>query len=899
MAVESKLAQANVVIEVDFSKLDKDLRKARKRIESGLSKAGKGAGKVQVPAAASKNLAAVSKQAGAAGSAMSGAALGASKLSKAIGPLLGVAGVGLLAVKLKSLTRNAITTGDTIAKTADRVGLATGEYQRLAFAADLAGVNQGQFNSAMEGMVKRVGEARIGTGELVEKLKDMNPELLASVLAASSSEEIMLLVADAMSEISDATDKAALSASFFGRGAGSAMILMLDEGRRPIKAAGDELVRLGAVLSDDVLRGAEKANDALTTLSTVFSKRLTASVLGTASATGKLTDTLTDPATIRAIAELADAIGGLTRSLIGLAPSIGRVVRGWGELLGGFSQFRGELGKLRGDTNLAKLRTEITDTQIELAKIAKSAEEGILPEAGVQTSVIDLQNKLIDLRAQERTLLKELGRTAEAPAPAGAPTKSPTGAGIIGDRDFAAELEAATQLRIDAEREVTLINAAESTARVQNIVFEMEDALAAVKGNAAAREEVERAFAAKFVAIEAEIVSDSVAAQEELTEEQKRLSQERIAIEQRVADQLTIIEAPPAMRQAVANAIQLRVELERLDAIGASDQTKANLERIFELTSLDEARQKVADFRKEIASTFVGTLADDLKAGELGFESLANAAESALGRISAALLDTFLDKALGGQAGGGGGVFDNLLANVLGVDLGQAGAGGGTPDVPTVAGSIGGGSAFGGGAIAPITIAPGPLPIPIGPGPQPIRVFVAGGGSLESAVDGLAQAIPAGNLAVLGPEVTNVASQLVTLTGVNISGFQGVQNALGAAAVAAANASNDARLAALGSSIVTAIGAGGKALGGPIFAGETALVGERGPELFTAPRTGDIIPNDVLRDMRSRDAGGQVIQQTINVNINDVEDRDSFGRREDQALKLFARSLGRVSSRGS
>jgi hypothetical protein len=49
--------------------------------------------------------------------------------------------------------------------------------------------------------------------------------------------------------------------------------------------------------------------------------------------------------------------------------------------------------------------------------------------------------------------------------------------------------------------------------------------------------------------------------------------------------------------------------------------------------------------------------------------------------------------------------------------------------------------------------------------------------------------------------------------------------------------------------------------GGPMAHGETALVGERGPELFTAPRAGHIIPNHELG------GGGGSIEVTNNINV--------------------------------
>lgn len=61
------------------------------------------------------------------------------------------------------------------------------------------------------------------------------------------------------------------------------------------------------------------------------------------------------------------------------------------------------------------------------------------------------------------------------------------------------------------------------------------------------------------------------------------------------------------------------------------------------------------------------------------------------------------------------------------------------------------------------------------------------------------------------------------------------------------------------SPFVSAIMGGFKADGGPVQAGRTYMVGERGPELFTAPTNGNIIPNHDL-------GGGKVtVNQTINV----------------------------------
>ena len=55
---------------------------------------------------------------------------------------------------------------------------------------------------------------------------------------------------------------------------------------------------------------------------------------------------------------------------------------------------------------------------------------------------------------------------------------------------------------------------------------------------------------------------------------------------------------------------------------------------------------------------------------------------------------------------------------------------------------------------------------------------------------------------------------------------------------------------------------GARALGGPVGAGGTYLVGERGPELFTPNTGGQIIPNDRLGSGRGFASGGMTVRVT-------------------------------------
>jgi len=74
---------------------------------------------------------------------------------------------------------------------------------------------------------------------------------------------------------------------------------------------------------------------------------------------------------------------------------------------------------------------------------------------------------------------------------------------------------------------------------------------------------------------------------------------------------------------------------------------------------------------------------------------------------------------------------------------------------------------------------------------------------------------------------------------------------------------------------------GGKAKGGPVAAGVTYLVGEKGPELFTPPGNGNIVPNDKL--------GGGMVKVVVEAN-------DYFDARVDERAAGVAEPVAQVAA---
>jgi phage-related minor tail protein len=85
-------------------------------------------------------------------------------------------------------------------------------------------------------------------------------------------------------------------------------------------------------------------------------------------------------------------------------------------------------------------------------------------------------------------------------------------------------------------------------------------------------------------------------------------------------------------------------------------------------------------------------------------------------------------------------------------------------------------------------------------------------------------------------------------------------------------------VSSLASSLLSVSGA--RAAGGPVTAGNTYLVGEQGPELFTPSGGGSITPNNALTTAR----GGV----TVNIQTQDVA---SFAKSQSQIAALMSRAL--------
>tara|TARA_R110002020_G_scaffold5179_4_gene21917 strand:- start:3648 stop:5633 length:1986 start_codon:yes stop_codon:yes gene_type:complete len=156
--------------------------------------------------------------------------------------------------------KSALIEFDRIGKASKSAGLDSEFFQGLSHSAMLAGVGVDQLGQALNTFNKNAGMAAIGKGELVEKLKLLNPELLKNIKASTDQEAKLRLVADAIENETDASLKAAIASAAFGD-AGVKMVEMLKGGSAALDDTAQKARDLGIIVDRELIARSEELND--------------------------------------------------------------------------------------------------------------------------------------------------------------------------------------------------------------------------------------------------------------------------------------------------------------------------------------------------------------------------------------------------------------------------------------------------------------------------------------------------------------------------------------------------------------------------------------------------------------------------------------------------------------
>jgi len=163
------------------------------------------------------------------------------------------------AAGLAVLTAESMKSIDALAKTSDKLGIATQHLAGLRHQAELNGVAQRSLDNSLQAMVRRVSEAADGTGTASKALAELG--ISAEELEKLSPDQQFAKISAEMAGVKNQADKVKLSYQIFGR-EGIGMVNVMRGGSAAMAESVKEAELLGVAVNRIDAAKIEAANDA-------------------------------------------------------------------------------------------------------------------------------------------------------------------------------------------------------------------------------------------------------------------------------------------------------------------------------------------------------------------------------------------------------------------------------------------------------------------------------------------------------------------------------------------------------------------------------------------------------------------------------------------------------------
>jgi hypothetical protein len=181
-----------------------------------------------------------------------------------VGAAIGQALVGL-AGRFVDMGKAAIDNADNLNKLSQATGVSVEALSQLQFAADLSGLSTEELAASLSKLSRAGVEAASGSRAQVDAFERLGVSVKNTDGSLKSTEELLLDVAQAFSQLEDGLAKNALAQDLFGK-SGAKMIPFLNAGRDGIAALRKEADALGLTITSSTAQSAERFNDALSTV---------------------------------------------------------------------------------------------------------------------------------------------------------------------------------------------------------------------------------------------------------------------------------------------------------------------------------------------------------------------------------------------------------------------------------------------------------------------------------------------------------------------------------------------------------------------------------------------------------------------------------------------------------
>lgn len=185
----------------------------------------------------------------------------------------GAAALGPLAATVRIFAK----AGDELEKMSRRTGLSVEALSELGFAAEQSGADLETLEKGVRTMQRAVNDLGRGLSTQVDAFGDLG--LSIADLEGLSPEQQFKLIAERLSQVTDATKRAAIAQQIFGR-AGTRLLPLMEQGAAGMEALQQEARRLGLTISTKTAKDAARLTDAFNIVRRVL--RITAITVGSA-----------------------------------------------------------------------------------------------------------------------------------------------------------------------------------------------------------------------------------------------------------------------------------------------------------------------------------------------------------------------------------------------------------------------------------------------------------------------------------------------------------------------------------------------------------------------------------------------------------------------------------------
>jgi hypothetical protein len=385
--------------------------------------------------------------------------------------------VGLLTEQIKK----SLDYAGSLAEVSRTLGVTTKDLQTFRFAATQSGVAQDQLEVGLRRLTVSMGKAELGSKEQAKAFGAIGISL--DQLKGKNTGEVFRLMADGLSKVTDRSQRAAIEMTLMGR-SGSTLDNLLAPGARRLNELADAAQRMGIVLSDSQIQGAEETAHKLEAVKQVLAAQIAGVVASNA----------------QAIYSLSSALATLTGQILKFLSSNPQLALGIvGALLGGRlgglpgAALGGAAGALLGgkvaqseadsNTDLAFRSQKLREALGRYRNSQGAPDRAVLPGIGVDVGSAAAKKEVIRqtelLRqataqhAAARTAVNQAGRDLpQIFAPDGSKKKTPR------DKNEADEFEIAQQQRqldleiLQAKRDLSHDYVEQTTLSIQMLGIE-------------------------------------------------------------------------------------------------------------------------------------------------------------------------------------------------------------------------------------------------------------------------------------------------------------------------------------------------------------------------------------------------------------------------------------------